>query len=73
MPENWETKTLGEIANIRGETVHPRDAIGLKYVGLEHISSGAVLIDCWGDPTKVKSTKNRFYPRKRRRSSAQGN
>ena len=62
MPENWETKTLGEIANIRGETVHPRDAIGLKYVGLEHISSGAVLIDCWGDPTKVKSTKNRFYP-----------
>jgi type I restriction enzyme, S subunit len=62
MPENWETRTLGEIANIRGETVHPRDAIGLKYVGLEHISSGAVQIDCWGDPTKVKSTKNRFYP-----------
>ena len=61
MRKNWEPKTLGEIASLRRETVDPRNAIGLRYVGLEHINPGEVLIDRWGDPTKVKSLKSHFY------------
>lgn len=62
IPESWEVVQLKEIANLRRESVKPKDSQGLNFVGLEHIDSGESMLKRWGDASEMKSAKNRFYP-----------
>ena len=62
IPESWEVVQLKEIANLRRESVKPKDCQGLNFVGLEHIDSGESMLKRWGDASEMKSAKNRFYP-----------
>ena len=62
IPESWEVVQLKEIANLRRESVQPKDSQGLNFVGLEHIDSGESMLKRWGDASEMKSAKNRFYP-----------
>ena len=62
IPESWEVAKLKKIANLRRENVRPEDNQNLNFVGLEHIDSGESILKRWGDASKIKSAKNRFYP-----------
>jgi len=41
---------------------NPAEAGVDRYVGLEHLDPGSLLIRRWGEPTDVESTKLRFQP-----------
>lgn len=62
VPDEWRLVSLGEIAEHRREGIEPGQAEDLRYVGLEHIDSGAVRLSRWGSPEDVRSTKFHFYP-----------
>lgn len=61
-PEDWEPVSLGNLAQLRREGIHPEEAPNLPYVGLEHIDSGNTRLGRWGKAASVKSGKNHFYP-----------
>ena len=61
IPESWQVVQLTEIASRRRENVKPQDNQDLNFVGLEHIDSGESILKRWGDASKTKSAKNRFY------------
>ena len=60
LPPNWTYSPLGSIAHIRGDTIDPEKRPDLKYVGLEHIDSGSILIKRCGSPQTVRSAKSLF-------------
>ena len=62
IPQGWKVVQLKEIASLRRENVRPEDNQDLHFVGLEHIDSGESILKRWGDASKTKSAKNRFYP-----------
>lgn len=41
VPEEWRVVALGDLAEVRGETVGPSARPGLRHVGLEHLKPGA--------------------------------
>ena len=62
IPESWKIVHLKDVANLRRENVKPENNQNLNFVGLEHIDSGESILKRWGDASKTKSAKNRFYP-----------
>ena len=62
LPARWRKAQLSDLVSLRRDTIHPDDAVDLKYVGLEHIDPGNTELLRWGEAHQVTSTKNRFYP-----------
>lgn len=52
--------TLDECAFLVRDSVHPRDAKGMPYIGLEHIEEGALHLKGHGWAEDVTSAKSRF-------------
>lgn len=59
-PDDWQIAKLGEVCSVRRESVKPSDALGLPYVGLEHLVSSDPRLKRTGDPSSVRSAKNFF-------------
>lgn len=55
-----ETITFGEIADMVRQTVQPKDAVGMPYIGLEHIEEGTLRLNGYGQAEDVTSVKSRF-------------
>jgi len=60
LPEAWTQCELGDVAALVRTKVHPRQAPGLPYVGLEHLDTGDATIRRRGSPAQVRSMKGRF-------------
>jgi type I restriction enzyme S subunit len=61
IPENWEIENLGQLVDVRKETVIPNKENETVYIGLEHIDSSNVRINRVGSPEQVKSSKFKFH------------
>src|SRR4030042_1220496 len=61
LPEDWEVRRLGDMANQRKESITPVGDGKTKYVGLEHIDSGRSRLQRYGFDNEVKSTKFKFF------------
>ena len=61
LPEDWEVRRLGDMANQRKESITPVGDGKTKYVGLEHIDSGHSRLQRYGFDNEVKSTKFKFF------------
>lgn len=57
----WNTCSLGEVCELRRETILPAECFNSRYVGLEHMDSGNPSLIRWGDSSEVSSSKSRFY------------
>lgn len=57
---DWKQVSLKEVAELRRETVQPKEAGLLPYVGLEHLEPGNPRIRLHGSPEDVRSTKSKF-------------
>jgi type I restriction enzyme S subunit len=57
----WSTRSLGEVCELRRETVLPAKCPNARYIGLEHIDSGNPRLIRWGDSSEVSSLKSRFF------------
>lgn len=62
LPEEWQVVRLGEVVKVRNEPVDPLSWPNMRYVGLEHIDSGDIMLKRWGSPSEVRSVKSKFYP-----------
>jgi type I restriction enzyme S subunit len=63
IPEGWEAKRLGEIAQEMRRTVNPSQIDpSTPYVGLEHIPRRSIALMDWGEAKDVQSTKHIFKP-----------
>lgn len=60
MPQNWKTYKLGEVVNLRKESIRPDQFNGENYIGLEHITQGTFLLDGLGNSGDVESNKYKF-------------
>ncbi|MCX7998203.1 MAG: restriction endonuclease subunit S [Leptospiraceae bacterium] len=60
VPKGWKTYKLGEIAEIRKETVSPNE-IDQPYIGLEHIEQQTLRLIGIGNSKDVISKKFKFY------------
>jgi type I restriction enzyme S subunit len=61
--KGWRRAKFGEIAeNVTVRVDDPSQAGVARYVGLEHLDPGSILISRWGRPTDVEATKLRFWP-----------
>lgn len=61
IPEGWEAKALGDIAdNVRDNV--PAEALNLddNYVGLEHFAKRTIALSEWGTAEDISSNKSRF-------------
>lgn len=59
--DGWRLAELGEVCELRGETVNPAMFAEAIYVGLEHIDSGESKLKRYGKGSDVTSSKSRFY------------
>jgi type I restriction enzyme S subunit len=61
VPEGWEVKKLGEIAQDNRRSVQP-DSVDPEtpYIGLEHLPRKSIALSEWGKASEVKSTKFAF-------------
>lgn len=63
LSDGWCVLPFREIAESITERVDDPPSSGLEhYVGLEHLDSETLIIQRWGSPSEVESTKLRFYP-----------
>ena len=60
MASEWRTERFGCMAQLVRDTVHPTEATGLSYVGLEHIGEGSLSLIGTGRAEDATSTKTRF-------------
>jgi type I restriction enzyme S subunit len=60
MPGEWRTERFGRMAVVVRDTVHPSDAAGLPYIGLEHIGEGTLRLVGTGIAEDATSLKARF-------------
>lgn len=61
IPEGWEVKALGDIAQELRRGVNPEDvAPETPYFGLEHLPRRSIAITDWGVAEEVQSTKLSF-------------
>lgn len=56
----WSTMSLGDCAIVSHQTILPSDAVGLPYIGLEHIAKDQMHLIGTGKPSDVSSVKIRF-------------
>lgn len=61
-PAHWRMARLGEVCDLRGETVQPPFDHAGAYVGLEHIDGGNPRLERWESAASVVSAKARFQP-----------
>ena len=61
IPEGWEVKVLGEIAEVMRRNV-PKGELGEEkpYVGLEHIPRRSLALDAWDMVSELGSNKLEF-------------
>lgn len=57
----WKSKLFGDCAELVRETVKPSEVLGLRYIGLEHISQGQLSLLGFGIADDVVSTKSKFH------------
>lgn len=62
MPQNWKTYKLGEVIELKKNSIRPDQFNGQPYLGLEHITQGTFLLDGIGNSSDVTSNKYRFEP-----------
>jgi type I restriction enzyme S subunit len=62
LPRGWIATTLGEIVELRGERVSPRDFPEAPFVGLENVEPHTSRIINFDRAGKFKSGAVRFYP-----------
>jgi type I restriction enzyme S subunit len=55
-----ETIAFGEVAALIRQTVQPKDAAGMPYIGLEHVEERTLCLNRYGQAENVTSTKFRF-------------
>jgi type I restriction enzyme S subunit len=60
MADSRKTQLFGDCAVRVKDTVHPENAHGMPYIGLEHITEGTLSLNGWGDASDVISNKARF-------------
>lgn len=61
LPEGWEEKRLGDIAQDIRRNVHPNDIDPeIPYFGLEHLPRKSIALSEWGKAGDVQSTKLAF-------------
>ena len=61
IPEGWEVKALGEVANQRRSGVSPEQIDpGSPYIGLEHMPQHCIALSEWGSADGLASGKFRF-------------
>jgi len=60
VPDGWQTKAFGACAELVRDTVSPENAVGLPYVGLEHIGEATLALAGHGHAEDVTSQKSRF-------------
>lgn len=61
LPEGWAWTTIGEIATLRGEKVHPKAAPNLPFVGMDDIEAHGTQIIQTRPFGIMKSAGNRFH------------
>jgi type I restriction enzyme S subunit len=62
VPEHWQVVLLGDVVKVRHELVQPTCcSSNVRYVGLEHIDPGRVVLNRWGFAHEVRSQKVKFY------------
>jgi len=61
IPQEWEVAQLEEVCSLRKETIKPENAADPIYIGLEHMNSGDLRVNFYGQPSDIRSTKNVFY------------
>ena len=62
LPKGWKVSSLGDVCNLRRESINPTENLHFPYVGLEHIDSGVPNLLRFGKANEVKSSKSKFYP-----------
>nr|WP_203970994.1 restriction endonuclease subunit S [Thermus thermophilus] len=60
LPTHWRVVRLGEVMSLRRGTVLPSEVPHSRYVGLEHLDSGEVLIQRFGYAAETSSAKAIF-------------
>lgn len=60
MADEWQTERFERMAQLVRDTVHPSEAVGLPYIGLEHIGEGSLALVGKGIAEDATSLKNRF-------------
>ncbi len=60
MGSRWREEPFASLASLNRETVHPENAAGLPYVGLEHIGEGTLQLTGIGVAEDASSLKSRF-------------
>jgi type I restriction enzyme S subunit len=60
-PLNWKKVRFGELANRKSERVNnPKESEYDRYVGLEHLDSGELVVKRWGSTKEVSSSMQLF-------------
>ncbi|WP_282144257.1 restriction endonuclease subunit S [Cellulophaga baltica] len=60
MPKNWKKYKLGDICDLRKDSISPKKFNNELYIGLEHIGQGTFLLEGIGNASDVSSNKYRF-------------
>lgn len=61
LPEGWQEKKLGEIAEEQRRTIQPKQVDeNTPYIGLEHMPRRSIALAEWGTASDVSSTKMQF-------------
>src|SRR5690554_6415383 len=60
MPNNWKTYKLSDLFKLRKNSLKPKDFKNQKYIGLEHISQEAFMLNGIGNAKDVSSNKYSF-------------
>jgi type I restriction enzyme S subunit len=60
IPAEWEVADLGEVVELRRESIQPSRTGQLRYVGLEHLDPGNPNLKRFGTESEVRSAKSRF-------------
>ena len=61
IPSGWKIAKMGDVCELRKETINPSNFPDMPYVGLEHIDSGDPRLKKIGTSSEVNSSKSRFY------------
>jgi type I restriction enzyme S subunit len=56
----WRMEKFGRMAQLVRDTVHPSEAVGLPYIGLEHIGESSLSLVRLGTAEDATSLKSRF-------------
>lgn len=61
IPDGWEVSRIDFIGRNRREILEPETIVpGTRYIGLEHMPRGSIVLDEWARKTGLKSAKSVF-------------